>query len=217
MESFTLTVKRTFKTSRDSYIITFNEKIDFVPTQFIMIETPSVVRKPFGLGNWFADLAIGVQVIGKGTQYIVEQKILSAHGPLGRGFVPPSGKGAMISTLACLAMAFDLHQRCGCDVFIGTLEEPQIEVPFKTVLGDQQFVELLKSLKGYDWFYVVGSDQMEKVCFDLLHNKAPVYLSFNEYMACGLGACRGCAIQTKEGLKHVCIDGPVFRGDLIWN
>ncbi|HEY8542192.1 MAG TPA: oxidoreductase [Pseudothermotoga sp.] len=217
MENFSLTVKKTFEVTRDSFIITFNEKIDFAPTQFIMIETPSVVRKPFALGKWFDDLAIGIQVIGKGTQYIVKQDVLLAHGPLGKGFVPPSGKGAMITTPACLAMAFDLHQRYSCDVFIGSLERLQMEISFRTVIGNEEFVNLLKSLNGYDWFYVVGSDQMEKVAFNLLREKAPVYLSFNEYMACGIGACRGCAIQTKEGIKHVCIDGPVFRGDLVWN
>lgn len=217
MENFFLTTKSVLKITKDSFIITFSEKLDFMPTQFIMIETPSVVRKPFALGEWFNDLAIGVEVIGKGTGYIVEQKALKAHGPLGKGFIPPSGKGAMIATPACLAMAFDLHQRYSCDVFIGSIEKLLVEIPFKIVYGNDEFVGLLESLRGYDWFYVVGSDQMEKVAFDLLRQKAPVYISFNEYMACGIGACRGCAIQTKEGIKHVCIDGPVFRGDFVWS
>lgn len=31
-----------------------------------------------------------------------------------------------------------------------------------------------------------------------------------EIMACALGACLGCSIQTKSGYKTVCYDGPVF-------
>ena len=31
-----------------------------------------------------------------------------------------------------------------------------------------------------------------------------------EIMACGLGACLGCSIETKEGFKTVCYDGPAF-------
>jgi len=31
-----------------------------------------------------------------------------------------------------------------------------------------------------------------------------------EVMACGLGACLGCAIHTTSGYKTVCYDGPVF-------
>lgn len=31
-----------------------------------------------------------------------------------------------------------------------------------------------------------------------------------ETMACALGACLGCSIQTKSGYKTVCYEGPVF-------
>jgi dihydroorotate dehydrogenase electron transfer subunit len=36
-------------------------------------------------------------------------------------------------------------------------------------------------------------------------------------MACGLGACLGCTIKTREGLRQVCQDGPVFElEDVLW-
>lgn len=35
-------------------------------------------------------------------------------------------------------------------------------------------------------------------------------VSFEQFMGCGLGICYGCAIETKEGYKKVCKDGPVF-------
>ncbi len=34
--------------------------------------------------------------------------------------------------------------------------------------------------------------------------------SLEERMACGLGACLGCVIDTQSGYKRVCKDGPVF-------
>ena len=34
-----------------------------------------------------------------------------------------------------------------------------------------------------------------------------------ETMACGLGACLGCSIETKNGFKTVCYDGPAFNLD----
>jgi len=40
--------------------------------------------------------------------------------------------------------------------------------------------------------------------------RIPAQISLDEYMACGLGVCLGCVIQTKEGQKLVCKDGPVF-------
>lgn len=35
-------------------------------------------------------------------------------------------------------------------------------------------------------------------------------VSFEQFMGCGLGICYGCVIETKDGYKKVCKDGPVF-------
>lgn len=45
--------------------------------------------------------------------------------------------------------------------------------------------------------------------------KIKAQVSVDAYMACGIGACLGCAIRTKEGIKMVCKDGPVFDADSI--
>lgn len=34
--------------------------------------------------------------------------------------------------------------------------------------------------------------------------------SIDERMACGVGACLGCVVETKEGFKTSCVEGPVF-------
>jgi dihydroorotate dehydrogenase electron transfer subunit len=42
-------------------------------------------------------------------------------------------------------------------------------------------------------------------------------VSLEVRMGCGFGACYGCTINTKKGLKHICCDGPVFElDDIIW-
>ncbi len=42
-------------------------------------------------------------------------------------------------------------------------------------------------------------------------------VSLEVRMGCGFGACYGCTINTKKGLKQVCRDGPVFKiDDIIW-
>jgi dihydroorotate dehydrogenase electron transfer subunit len=42
-------------------------------------------------------------------------------------------------------------------------------------------------------------------------------VSLEVRMGCGFGACYGCTINTRKGLKHVCRDGPVFElDDIIW-
>lgn len=46
----------------------------------------------------------------------------------------------------------------------------------------------------------------------------PAYISLEEHMACGVGACLGCVVKTKEIDPHshvrnarICTDGPVFE------
>jgi len=47
-------------------------------------------------------------------------------------------------------------------------------------------------------------------------------VSLEERMACGVGACVGCAVAMKDDLgqktyKRVCSDGPVFElKDIVW-
>jgi dihydroorotate dehydrogenase electron transfer subunit len=38
----------------------------------------------------------------------------------------------------------------------------------------------------------------------------PCEALLEEIMACGVGACRGCVVETRDGYRAVCSDGPVF-------
>jgi len=45
----------------------------------------------------------------------------------------------------------------------------------------------------------------------------PTQISLEEHMACGIGACLGCAVNTRQGYKRVCQEGPVFEAaQIIW-
>ncbi|MFH1665201.1 MAG: dihydroorotate dehydrogenase electron transfer subunit [Candidatus Omnitrophota bacterium] len=42
-------------------------------------------------------------------------------------------------------------------------------------------------------------------------------VSLDAYMACGIGACLGCAVRTIDGYKLACKDGPVFdAAKVVW-
>ena len=50
----------------------------------------------------------------------------------------------------------------------------------------------------------------------------PAYISLEEHMACGVGACLGCVVKTREIDSHshvhnarICTDGPVFEADQV--
>jgi len=43
------------------------------------------------------------------------------------------------------------------------------------------------------------------------------YVSMEENMACGIGACLGCVVKTVSGHKRVCKEGPVFNAkEIVW-
>ncbi|MGC8492221.1 MAG: hypothetical protein ACP5SH_10840, partial [Syntrophobacteraceae bacterium] len=58
-----------------------------------------------------------------------------------------------------------------------------------------------------------------------LENHTPAQLSLESLMACGIGACLGCALPSSspeepgtERFVHVCEDGPIFSaGSIQWN
>lgn len=61
-----------------------------------------------------------------------------------------------------------------------------------------------------------GPHAMLKVIAELSQQKKiEAQVSLEAWMACGLGACKGCAIETKQGYKMVCEDGPVFNAEEI--
>ena len=46
----------------------------------------------------------------------------------------------------------------------------------------------------------------------------PIQVSLELRMGCGLGACYGCSIKTRHGMKQICHDGPVFNlEEVLWH
>lgn len=66
--------------------------------------------------------------------------------------------------------------------------------------------------------YACGPDAMlEAVSMIAAEYEIPAQVSMEQFMGCGLGACMGCVVKTKQGYKRACHDGPVFEaGEIIW-
>jgi dihydroorotate dehydrogenase electron transfer subunit len=66
-----------------------------------------------------------------------------------------------------------------------------------------------------DMIYACGPMPMLRAVADIANkNELPCEISIETIMACGLGACLGCAVnkdETTGKYQHVCIDGPVFN------
>lgn len=50
--------------------------------------------------------------------------------------------------------------------------------------------------------------------------RLPCQVSLEEYMACGVGGCAGCAVRVESpagvAMKRVCVDGPVFEATAVF-
>jgi len=45
--------------------------------------------------------------------------------------------------------------------------------------------------------------------------RPPIQVSMERSMACGVGACLGCVVETKRGMSASCVDGPVYDMDFV--
>lgn len=66
--------------------------------------------------------------------------------------------------------------------------------------------------------YACGPQPMLKEVSKIAKNyRIPTQVSLEEHMACGIGACLGCVVKTKQGYQRVCKEGPVFNAEeIIW-
>jgi dihydroorotate dehydrogenase electron transfer subunit len=183
------------------------------------------------------------RVVGRGTSMLSGAKKgerLSVLGPLGRGFVLPrngqkcllAAGGIGIAPLIFLAQALENHDMA----FLVGYPSVRELVPLKEVgltrtdisvatddgsLGHKGPVtELLECYmlhhdKGLLMIFACGPLPMLKRVAELTVGRGvSCQVSLETNMACGLGACQGCAVkagsQAHQTYYHVCQDGPVF-------
>jgi dihydroorotate dehydrogenase electron transfer subunit len=71
--------------------------------------------------------------------------------------------------------------------------------------------------------YTCGPTPMLKAAATLAAEYAlPCQVSLEEFMACAVGGCAGCAVRVHDeggqAMKRVCVDGPVFAAErVIWD
>jgi dihydroorotate dehydrogenase electron transfer subunit len=182
------------------------------------------------------------RIVGRGTTLMTNIKTkesIDVMGPLGKGFsVPKSpkkvllvGGGVGIAPLVYLSRVLKKHQ-CSVIVLHGAgnrrqlvafdkLREIGAEFMPATDDGSCGFkgpvTELLVKkidVGQIDYIYTCGPEPMMAAVAEFAEEKGiPGEVSLEEYMACGVGACLGCARKLKAqdpDYKKVCKDGPVF-------
>ncbi len=71
---------------------------------------------------------------------------------------------------------------------------------------------------AYAQVFVCGPHpMMRNVVRPALECGVPAQVSMERLMACGVGACLSCVLETTGGLRRVCADGPVFAAEeVVW-
>lgn len=215
-----------------------------MPGQFVHIKVNAglypLLRRPISVHR--ADKAqslveIVYHVVGQGTEEfskLTEGNRIDVMGPLGKGFPVFSDKkcavvGGGIGTAPLLELAENLDN---CDAYLGfrdcvyTLEafEQSCNAVFVTTedgsVGHKGYIteQLEKHLAKYEVVYTCGPKPMMQAVVDLCgKSNIECYVSVEERMGCGIGACLVCAckIAAENGQWHhmkACKDGPVFNG-----
>jgi 2-polyprenylphenol hydroxylase and related flavodoxin oxidoreductases len=215
------------------------------PGQFVNLKLPGYyLRRPISVCDWTDDtLTLIYKVVGHGTEAMAATPVGESFdllAGLGNGFDPSLsgdspllvGGGVGIPPLYGLCKAL-LAEGKTPSVILGfnTAEEIFLQEDFETLLegtggsvcvttvdgsaGTKGFVtDVMKDL-DYSFFYTCGPMPMFRAIESVAATSGQY--SFEERMGCGFGACMGCSIQTKNGNKRVCKDGPVLmREEILW-
>ena len=203
-----------------------------------------LLRRPLSINRVSDDgskLAFLFAMVGRGTGWLAERKegeVIDLIGPLGRGFTahPDSTKLLLIAGgvgIAPLVYLADKALAAGCSVkFVLGAEtasqmhprnllprdaEPSIATADGS-LGEKGLVTdlLPRFIDWADQVFACGPIPMYRTMAAMELAK-PVQVLLEQMMGCGFGACFGCRIETRQGMKFVCKDGPVFElRDVIW-
>lgn len=99
----------------------------------------------------------------------------------------------------------------GDDVTI-TLENKPNKSDYAYFIKGNLVTDVLDKI-DYDYFYACGPKPMLKaVCEQSLTDGE---VSLESRMACGIGQCKCCSIETNDGMKTLCNDGPVLKKGLV--
>lgn len=211
--------------------------------QFVNIAIPDqYLRRPISVCNWQDGvLTIIYKVVGAGTRAMAqwqEGRTVDVLAGLGNGYDLTKagdspllvGGGVGVPPLYMLARLLR-GQGKSVHVVLGfnTAEEVFYEQEFRALGCEVEVMTAdgLYGAKGFvtdarfsdaftpSYYYACGPLPMLRAVVKRYGSGGEI--SMEERMGCGFGACMGCSIETAQGPKRVCKEGPVFpAGDIIW-
>ena len=213
------------------------------PGQFVNIKCGEglLLRRPISICSVEGDaLTVVFQVKGEGTRWLSQcqtGEMLDLLGPLGNGFPHFPGRVLVVGGgIGVPPMYYTAKSATSADACVGFRSEKQailldeLEGVCGSVavasddgsIGRHGFVDTLVkealAAQTYDAVLACGPRPMLKsVAAAAASANVPCYVSMEERMGCGVGACLVCACSVGGHYRHVCKDGPVFdAGEVDW-
>lgn len=191
-------------------------------------------------------LTILYQVVGAGTDVLsgaASGASCSLIGPIGNTWAPPAGAQALLvgggvgaAPLFMLAtqlaqIATSLHVVLGAQTkealvcYEDYRSLPSAELSVATDDGSfghagfctQPAYEIMQT-GAIDYVAVCGPEPLMKIVSSHAQD-AGIFceVSLERRMACGVGACLSCVVDTTAGKKRCCVDGPIFDArKVVW-
>ncbi|WP_234121715.1 dihydroorotate dehydrogenase electron transfer subunit [Clostridium hydrogenum] len=225
------------------YKLSIKGKFDVKPGQFYLLrawDMEPVLSRPISIHDVDEEkISFLYAVVGKGTKILSELEAgdeIKITGPLGNGFDVEKIKGKVAIVCGGIGAAPMLYlakqlKKCSVDFYAGfrtvsktvdNVEKYVNNVKLSTEdgsIGHKGYVTDLLKPEAYDMVLCCGPEiMMYKVIKMCQKTSTPVFVSMENKMACGIGACLVCTCKTKDGRKRTCKEGPVFLGsELILN
>ena len=207
------------------------------PGNFVSLLPPSssgtFLRRPFsvaGVGN--KSIKLVIRDIGKGTHAITslgKDDTVEVLGPLGNSYpsFEPDKKIWFLgggTGIASLLFLHGVHNNPDDRILWGGKCAKELPEASECTLATDDgsagecgnVVEVTRRWLASDkpdYISACGPKGLLKGVQQLASEfKMPAWISCEEFMACGMGACAGCAVPLAAGgYARVCADGPVFK------
>ncbi len=209
--------------------------------------TDPLVRRPFSVFSHEKNkIEIVVKSVGRGTGSISSFRPgepVDLLGPLGRGFtVRPNARALLVgggvgnAPLYYLAWRLKSHGTAITYLYCSRSREYQFllerfaETVDRLVIATDDGTAGVKGLapeiaaevireEGFEMVCTCGPTPMMEGMVNVSKNAGvPIEVSLENYFGCGIGLCSGCTVETVDGNKRACVDGPVMDGkSILWN
>ncbi len=201
----------------------------------------------FGVDAANDTMTLLVRPFGRGSQWLAARTagdVLDVMGPLGNHFEATSRADRLLMVAGGVGIAPLVHLTdealargqsvtllMGASTASTLLSAARLPAEVEYVVGTDDgsqghagFVTDLVPdyLQWADQVFACGPDPMLRSLASVIRQhrvgrRPSVHVSVERSMACGVGACLGCVIDTRHGMQTSCVTGPVFPiEEIVW-